>query len=383
VYNLLTLQDWTSRTTDYLIVHAPVSSYQSSIINQQSSISMVRALVTGSTGFVGANLAFALVERGVEVVGLRRRSSPEDAVKGLDISFATGDILIPESLAPAMKDIDWVFHVAAIADYWRMPSELVYRVNVEGTRHVLEAARQAGVKRVILTSSSASLGIPSKDKPLLDESDCFNLKPEDFPYGHSKHLANQMMLEYAGQGTDVLSVLPSAVIGPRDLKFNAGELIVQALKPTLPILPLPRGGLNYIDVRDCADAHIDAAEKGKSGELYLLAGHNLTHQETMSIVNQALGTSLTLIEVPGWALSPLAGLVGIMHQFGMSLPVDRGRVLLSREYIYYDNRKTVRELGLKTRPFAESVSDTCEWYIQNNYLQKRGIRKPCILPAKT
>lgn len=343
---------------------------------------MTRALVTGSTGFVGANLAFALVERGIEAVGLRRRSSPQDAVKGLDIPFATGDVLIPESLPPAMKGIDWLFHVAAIADYWRVPPEMVYRVNVEGTRNVLEAARQAGVRRVILTSSSASLGVPPEGKPLIDENDRFNLKPEDFPYGHSKHLANQMMLEFTQQGMDVLSVLPSAVIGPRDLKFNAGELIVQALKPTLPFLPMPKGGLNYIDVRDCVDAHIAAAERGKPGQLYLLAGHNLTHQETMSTVNQVLGTSLPVVEVPGWALSPLAVLVGFMHRIGVILPVDRGRVLLSRETIYYDNQKATRELGLKVRPFADSVSDTYEWYIQNNYLQKRGIRKPCSLPAR-
>ncbi len=342
---------------------------------------MTRALVTGSTGFVGANLAFALVDRGVEVVGLRRRSSPQDAVRGLDISFATGDVLIPESLLPAMKGIDWLFHVAAIADYWRMPPEMVYRVNVEGTRNILEAARQAGVRRVILTSSSASLGMPRKDKPLLDENDRFNLKPQDFPYGHSKHLANQTMLEFAQQGMDVLSVLPSAVIGPRDLKFNAGELIVQALKPTLPFLPLPKGGLNYIDVRDCVDAHIAAAEKGRLGELYLLAGHNLTHRETISSVNQVLGTSVPMVEVPGWALSPLAILAGFMQQFGVSLPVDRGRVLLSREYIYYDNQKAVRELGLKARSVAESINDTYEWYIHNNYLQKRGIRKPHTLPT--
>lgn len=344
---------------------------------------MTRALVTGSTGFVGANLAFALVERGVEVVGLRRRSSPQDAVNGLDIPFVTGDVLIPESLPPAMKGIDWLFHVAAIADYWRTLPEMVYRVNVEGTRNILEAARQSGVKRVILTSSSASLGMPPKNKPLLDENDRFNLKSEDFPYGHSKHLANQTMLEFAKQGMDVLSVLPSAVIGPRDLKFNAGELIVQALKPTLPFLPMPKGGLNYIDVRDCVDAHITAAERGKAGELYLLAGYNLTHQEAMSIVNRVLGTSLSIVEIPGWALSPLATLVGFMQQIGISLPVDRGRVLLSREYIYYDNQKAIRELGLKVRPFAESVADTYEWYLENNYLQKRGIRKPCILPAKS
>ncbi|MBN1313579.1 MAG: NAD-dependent epimerase/dehydratase family protein [Anaerolineae bacterium] len=335
---------------------------------------MKRALVTGSTGFVGANLAAALVEHGIEVVGLRRTTSPEDAVKGLDISFVTGNILYPETLPLAMKDIDWVFHTAAIADYWQVPAETVHRVNVEGTRNVLRAAQQTGVKRVILTSSSAALGISNEDKPLLDEDDQFNLSPHIFPYGYSKHMADQLMIEFARQGVDVLSVLPSAVIGPRDLKFNAGEMIVQALKPTLPKLPLPTGGLNYIDVRDCVDAHIAAAKKGKPGERYLLAGHNMTHREAMDTVNQTLGTSVKIVEVPGWALLPLAGLVWSVRQLGINLPIDCGRVLLSRKFIYYDNDKAVRELGLKTRPFAESVRDTYEWYVQNNYLQKRGIR---------
>ena len=310
----------------------------------------------------------------MDVVGLRRSNSPEDAVRGLDVSFVTGNILFPETLPLAMKDIDWVFHVAAIADYWQVPAETVHRVNVQGTRNVLQAAQQAGVKRVVITGSSASLGVPRDAKPLLDEDAQFNLKPHIFPYGYSKHLADQLMLEFAQQGLEVVSVLPSAVIGPRDLKINAGEIIIQALKPTLPKLPLPHGGLNYIDVRDCVDAHIAAAQKGKPGERYILAGHNLTHHEVMEIVNQTLGTSVEVIDIPGWTVLPLAGLIWTARRLGIDLPVDSGRVLLSREFLYYNNNKAIRELGLKIRPFAESVRDTYEWYIQNNYLQKRGIR---------
>ncbi len=334
---------------------------------------MTRALVTGSTGFLGANLVAALNEREIEVVGLRRKNSPEDAIEGLKLTFAVGDILDPGSLVTAMQGVDWVFHAAAVADYWRMPADVIYRVNVDGARNVLDAASKAGVKRVVVTSSSAALGMPTPQRPVLDETDTYNLKPEDFPYGHSKHLAEQVVQDAVGKGLDAVITLPAAVIGPRDLKFNAGELIAQALKPTLPFLPLTRGGLNFIDVRDCVQAHIAAAEKGKSGQRYLLAGHNFTHRESMEQVNAVLGTHLPIVEMPRWAIPPMAELVEVLRKLGTKLPVDKGRVLHSREYIYYDNSKAVGELGLAPRPFADSVRDAYLWYAENHYLEKRGI----------
>lgn len=337
---------------------------------------MTRALVTGSTGFLGANLVAGLNERQIEVVGLRRKNSPEDAIEGLALTFAVGDILDPDSLEAAMKGVDWVFHVAAVADYWRTPEATIYKVNVDGARNVFEAALKAGVKKVVYTSSSAAVGMPRPGKPLLDETDRFNLKPAEFFYGHSKQAAEDLMLQYVARGLDAVSVLPAAVIGPRDLKFNAGELIVQALKPSLPFIPLPRGGLNFIDVRDCVAGHIAAAEKGKNAGRYLLAGTNLTHRQTMEKVNQALGTSVPIVELPRWVFGPAAEAVGILQHLGAKLPVDKGRVLHSREYIYYDNGKAVRELGLSVRPFTESVRDAYEWYIENDYLSRRGIRAP-------
>jgi dihydroflavonol-4-reductase len=337
---------------------------------------MTRALVTGSTGFLGANLVAGLNQRGVEVIGLRRKSSPEDAVAGLKLSFVVGDILDARSLEAAMLGIDWVFHVAAVADYWRTPAATIYKVNVDGARNVFDAALKAGIKKVIYTSSSAAVGMPRPGKPLLDEMDRFNLKPAEFFYGHSKQLAEDLMLQYVARGLNAVSVLPSAVIGPRDLKFNVGELIVQALKPSLPFMPLPRGGLNYIDVRDCVAGHIAAAEKGKNAGRYLLTGHNLTHRQTMEQVNKALGTSVPVVELPRWVFVPVAEAVDILQKLGAKLPVDKGRVLHSREYVYYDNSKAVRELGLSIRPFPDSVRDAYEWYIENDYLSRRGISAP-------
>jgi len=334
---------------------------------------MTKALVTGSTGFLGANLVAGLNARNVDVIGLRRKNSPEDAIEGLKLTFVVGDILDPDSLVSAMKDVDWVFHAAAVADYWRTPEDVIYKVNVDGARNVLDAAHKAKVKKVVMTSSSAALGMPTKQRPVLDETDTFTMPPKEFPYGHSKHVAEQVMKEYVEKGLDAVAVLPVGVIGPRDLKFNAGELIAQALKPTLPFIPMPQGGINFVDVRDCVDGHIAAAEKGRKGERYLLGGHNMTHRETMATVNEVLGTNLPILETPGWLLGPLAELVGLLKKLGAKLPLDKGRVLHSKEYIYYSNAKAVKELGLKARPFAESVRDAYLWYAENNYLAKRGL----------
>lgn len=332
---------------------------------------MIRALVTGSTGGLGANLVAALNQRGIEVVGLRRKTSPQDAVGDLQMTQVVGDITDLESLRPAVEGVDWVFHAAAIADDWNFPAEVIYQVNVGGTRNMLTAALDAGVKRFVLTGSTAALGKPTHDKSLMDESSVFNIKPEVWPYGYSKHLAAQMLAEFIEKGLEAVSVLPSAVMGPRDLKFICGELIVRVLKREL--MPLPEGGINFIDMRDCVEAHIAVAEKGRPGERYVLAGHNMTHGETLQIIGDVVGVQPRRIKIPRWTLPPLSVLVDGLHKAGFKLPIERARVLLSGEYMYYDNDKAVQELGLRIRPFAETVHDAYQWYVDHGYLEKRGI----------
>jgi dihydroflavonol-4-reductase len=213
----------------------------------------------------------------------------------------------------------------------------------------------------------------------MDETSQFNMEPHEFPYGHSKHLAEQVMAEYVEQGLDAVSVLPSGVFGPRDLKFISGELIIQALKG---IPALPKGGLNYIDVRDCVVGQIAAAEKGRSGERYILAGTNMKHREAMQVVSSVLSTSLPLVDIPSWLL-PIAGVgVEVLHKLGVKLPINREALLMGGRYLYYDNAKAVKELGLQVRPFAESIRDAYLWYLENGYLEKRGV-KPSPLPVSS
>ncbi len=332
---------------------------------------MTRALVTGSTGGLGANLVAALNQRGIEVVGLCRKTSPQDAVGDLKMTQVVGDITDLESLRPAVDGVDWVFHVAAIADDWNFPAEVIYQANLEGARNMLTAALEAGVRRFVLTGSTAALGKPTPGKPLMDEDNVFNIEPEWWPYGHSKYLASLLLPEFVEKGLEVVGVLPSAIMGPRDLKFISGELIVRVLKRSL--LPFPEGGINFIDVRDCAEAHIAAAEKGRPGERYVLAGHNLTHGETLQTIGDVVGVRPRRIKIPRWILPPLSILIDGLHKAGFKQPVERTRVLLSGEYMYYDNSKAVQELGLQIRPFAETVRDAYQWYVDHGYLERRGI----------
>ncbi len=338
---------------------------------------MTRVLVTGSTGGLGANLAAMLIERGFEVVGLRRSTSPPDAVEGLAMSFVTGDILDPTSLRAALEGVDWVFHAAAIADDWHYAPEVVYRTNVEGTRNVLDAALAAGVQRFVLTSSAAALGVPRPGRLMMDERDRFNLDPAQFAYGHSKQLAEDVLAEYVDRGLQAVSVLPTALVGPCDVKFISGELIIRALKRQ--VFPFPSGGLNYLDMRDAADAHIAAAERSQPGERYVLAGHNLTHREALQTIGNVLNVPVKIVPVPHAVLPVMSRVVRAVRLAGLDVPVEEGRITLSGEAMYFDNGKAVRELGLTVRPFADSVRDATLWYAEHGYLEKRGVARPATL----
>ncbi|PKO00614.1 MAG: nucleoside-diphosphate sugar epimerase [Chloroflexi bacterium HGW-Chloroflexi-4] len=328
---------------------------------------MTRALITGSTGCLGSNLAAALIQRGFEVVGLSYKNESQIALKGLDIEIVEGNILDFEGLCSAMHGVDWVFHVAGIADDWNYSAERVYETNVMGTFNVLSAARIAKVKRFVLTSSAAVIGVPPQlDGKPMNESNKFNLAPCDWIYGYGKVLAERILAGFVAQGMHAVCVEPTAIMGPGDHHFITGSIIQKAVKGEL--FPFPEGGSNFIDVRDAAQGHIAAAEKSEPGARYILGAHNMTHVECASIICNAVGVPFRYLRLPNWIIPHVAEGVGALLKIGFHLPLDRSRVYLSRRYMYYDNQKAVQELGLKTRPFSETVVDTYKWYLEKGLL---------------
>ncbi|UCC87445.1 MAG: SDR family oxidoreductase [Anaerolineales bacterium] len=326
----------------------------------------MKVLVTGATGFVGSNVAAALAARGDHVRVLRRTTSRLDALEGVPVEYVVGDILGPDSLATAMQDCQVVFHVAATAQYWRMGKETVYRVNVEGTRNVLQAALDTGVQRVVHTSSVAALGYPAHGT-LIDESQVFPPELNWWPYGHSKHLAELEVHKAVAQGLPAVIVNPTIIIGPRDLNFVSGSLIRASVKGQLRVVP--PGGSNVVHVDDVIAGHLAAAERGRVGERYILGAENLSHWDAAQIIASATGGPRPRLVLPHWTLTPLAGLIDAFNGLSRRPPlVTGGQVRLGGEFFYVDTNKAVRELGLPQTPFRQAVSDAYAWYQAHHLL---------------
>jgi dihydroflavonol-4-reductase len=327
----------------------------------------VRAFVTGGTGFIGANLVAELNELGIAARVLHRPSSSLAALEGLYYESVHGDVLdAPEQIAEAMAGCDWVFHVAAISDYWRQGRERIYQVNVEGTRRVVEAARLAGASRLVFTSSLAAMGVPPRGV-LLDESSRFNQPPERFPYGHSKVLAEAVVREAVEAGLDAVIVNPAVVLGPRDVNQISGSLVVEAARGLLRFTA--PGGVNFIAVQNVVAGHIAAAERGRTGERYILGAHNLPYREAIPEICAVVGQRPPLFQIRSWMLAPAALAVDAARRLlGNRIPLDPTQVRLMDANIFADNSKARHELALPQTPFTTAVENTYNWYRAKGYL---------------
>ena len=325
-----------------------------------------RALVTGATGCVGANVVAALLARGYRVRALRRASSSLEALESLDPELIVGDVLDPASLASATKDCELVFHVAAISAYWRTAAERTYRVNVQGTRNVVRAALGSGVERLVYTSSIGALGLPQPGQ-LLDESATFNLPPERFVYGHSKVLAEQVVREAMASGLDAVIVNPTGVIGARDVNFIGGSLL-REVKRGLSWVTFS-GGLNWVDAEAVGIGHVLAAERGRSGSRYILGGENVSHRRAMEIAAEVVGGRRPLVTLPRSLTSLAAVLVDGFNAVWPGTPVFNGeQARLSAKCVYADCGLAHRELGFPVTGFREGAEKAYAWYRAYGYM---------------
>jgi dihydroflavonol-4-reductase len=326
------------------------------------------ALVTGATGFVGSWIARTLVEAGHDVRVLHRQTSRLDAIADFDVEHFIGDLSQPDALMKAVKGVDWVFHVAAVADYWRTGKQKIYDVNVDGTRTLLDVCIQAGVGRFIFTSSGAAIGFNADGRPV-SENDHFSVDPRLSPYGHSKFLAEAEVYKAIQKGLDCVILNPSIVLGPGDLNLISGSLILEIAKGRVPFLPM-QGGVTYVDVRDVAKAHLTAAEKGRCGERYLLGTVDMSNKAIIRLTAQIVGAKPPFIPSFPFMVNAFAWIVDIARGIGLQLPgdVEGNQLRLSLHDIYFDCSKAHRELGDPQIDLVQSITDTYEWYREHGYL---------------
>ncbi len=316
-------------------------------------------LVTGASGFIGSSVCRHLARQGFKVRALHRPASDLSALEGLSLERHVGDLFDPKGLARAADGARWVFHVAAVAEYWRQRPADVIRGAVEGTRNVVQACVQAGVERLILTSSLAALGVPEHGE-LLTESNVFNMPVTRSPYGYAKRQAEVEALQAAGESLQVVIVNPSIVLGAGDVHQISGSLVIQAARGRTFLYT--RGGTNIVHVDDVAAGHLAAAERGRSGERYLLGGENLTYLQLFTLLAEVVGGRAPWLLLPDWAIQPTASLIDLIHRVA-PLPLEGNQLRLSRLRLFCDTSKASRELGLtQTRSARQAIVEAFAWY---------------------
>lgn len=318
---------------------------------------MKPVLVTGASGFLGWHVARVLEERGYRVRALVRRSS---RITGLDAEIVSGDLRDADSLSRAVEGCGLLFHVAADYRLWaRRPAEL-YQSNVEGTRNLLEAARRAGVERVVYTSTVGTIGIPQVGPG--DERTPVSLADMAGAYKRSKFLAEQVALEFAASGFPVIVVNPTAPVGDHDVKPTpTGQIILDFLNHRIPAFI--DTGLNIVDARDVAEGHLLALEGGRSGERYILGSENLTLAEILETLARRTGREAPATRLP-YAVAYCAGLCSTAWAEVTGTPprVPIDAVRMARKKMWVTHERAGRELGFQPAPAEIALSKAVEWF---------------------
>ena len=327
----------------------------------------MRTFVTGSTGFVGSHVARALAEQGAQLRLLVRAASDLRNVQGLSADLVQGDLRDAACLQKALAGCEAVFHVAADYRLWVRDPEQMYRSNVEGTRAILDAARSAGVRRVVYTSTVATMGF-TQNGHAVNENSPVSLADMIGHYKQSKFLAEEVALHAGRSGMDVVVVNPTTPVGERDIKPTpTGRIIVDFLKRKFPAYV--DTGLNLVDVTECARGHVAAMERGRSGERYILGGENLTLKQILDRLAAITGLPSPRTRVPyGVALA-----AGVMDQF-VTGHLFRGdpratveAVRMSRKKMFVSSEKAERELGWQPVLVTDALRRAVDWFRANGY----------------
>jgi len=321
----------------------------------------MRALVTGATGFVGAAVARALIREGWEVRALARKGSDRRNVQHLPLTVIEGDLADRASLDRALAGCDALFHVAADYRLGAFDPEQLYQTNVEGTRRILEASRQAGVGRVVYTSSVATVGIPADGTPG-KENTPVGVADMIGHYKRSKFLAEQVAREAAVAGLSVVIVNPSTPIGPGDVKPTpTGQLVLDAAAGRMPAYV--DTGLNVVHVDDVAAGHLLAFHRGRPGERYILGGQDLTLREILFEIAGIVGRKPPTVRLPTGVVLPMAyvaeGFARLTGRAPGRLTVEG--VKMSRKRMFFSSDKARSELGYTWRPPIEALRDAITW----------------------
>ncbi len=331
----------------------------------------MRVLVTGGTGFVGSHVVRLLVERGDQVRVLVRPASRVDNLKSFECELVIGDLQEPESLKRALCGCETLFHVAADYRLWSRDPQELYRSNVQGTANILRAAADAGVRKVVYTSTVGALGIPKNGSPGAEDTPV-SLDDMVGHYKRSKFLAEQEALRFfREENLPVVIVNPSTPVGEYDIKPTpTGKVIVDFLNRKMPAYI--QTGLNLIDVRDVAAGHLLAEEKGEPGVKYILGNQDITLRGILELLAEITGLPAPRHRIPIALAEAVAQIdswvFGTVLRREPHIPLEG--VKMARKFMYFDSGRAVRELGLPQSPVKDALARAVNWFKLNGYVNR-------------
>lgn len=327
----------------------------------------MKVFLTGATGFLGSHVARVLAQQGAQLRLLVRPSSDRRNVADLNAERVVGDLREPASFEKALDGCDAVFHVAADYRLWVRDPDQMYRSNVEGTRGLLAAAKKHGVRRVVYTSSVATMGFTSNGS-MADENSPVSLEDMIGPYKRSKFMAEQVAFEAAREGTDVVVVNPTTPVGERDIKPTpTGRIVVDFLKRKFPAYV--DTGLNLVDATECARGHVQALEKGRRGERYILGGENLTLKQILDRLGSITGLKSPTVKLP-YVFALATGVVDEVvtgRILGREPRATIDAVRMGRKMMFVSSARAERELGWRTVPVDGALRRAVDWFRNNGY----------------
>lgn len=332
----------------------------------------MKTLVTGATGFLGSAIVRELLKDGREVKVLVRAGTDTDNIDGLDLELAYGDLRDKDSLKKALQDCDVLYHTAAYYSLWDKNKRLIYDINVEGTRNILQAALDLELTKTVYTSTVGCIGLLENGNPA-NEDTPFNPSTLSNDYKRSKYQAEQIAKEFSQNGLSLVIVNPSTPVGPRDIKPTpTGKIVLDFLNRKMPAYL--DTGLNLIDVDDCARGHLLAEEHGTPGERYILGNRNMSLKEILLTLEKITGLKAPTVKMPYW-VAFTAGWVSDAisdHVTGKPPAVPLAGVRMAKYFMYFDSSKAVRELGLPQNSIETALEEAVQWFRDHSRVSSKN-----------
>jgi dihydroflavonol-4-reductase len=326
---------------------------------------MTRVAVTGASGHIGANLVRELLSRGYQVVALVRQSSR--ALNGLDVEKVHGELSDLQSLARAFSGVEQVYHLAAFISIQNGENEKLEKVNVEGTRNVIEACQSEGVSTLIHFSTIHALKLEPLDQPVTEDNSLLGDRTGlGGDYDFSKARAEKLVRQNNNESLSIRIINPTAVFGPNDFKLSLfGQAIQKLARGQLPALV--SGGFDFVDVRDVAWGAVEAAEKGRDGDRYILSGHYIDMPELAAVIAGLTGVAPPRFTFPAWLASLFAPTMGLWARWRGEAPIyTRDSLAALHTNKVMSHARAAEKLAYQPRPFRQSMQDTLLFYSEQN-----------------